>query len=330
MDGHHLPPAQANVSWKQYANPSAPEWWRPLNDFVTVQQDGQGGNLQDLNGPNGYFADAAAGTLPAVSWVIPGGTESEHPPAVSSKGEEYVTSVINAAMQSPNWSSTAIFLAWDDWGGFYDHLVPPSVDKAGYGLRVPSLVISPWVKHNTIDHQTLSFDAYLKFIEDDFLNGQRLNPGPKPRPTVRVARRRRATAAGTRGPTVRENVPILGDLSSDFDFTQTPPPPLLLPEVQSSKSQLSKNGDTTVLSTPKGKGYFAPGETVNFIVDCSWAQCTGGTNVGSAVVALDGSFSGIATIPAGIPPGPALSPNSHIIGVVGSTGDYGKVTVQIQ
>jgi phospholipase C len=126
----------------------------------------------------------------------------------------YVTNVINAAMLSPDWNSTAIFLAWDDWGGFYDHVRPPKVDGAGYGLRVPGLVISPYARHGYIDHQVLSFDAYLKFIEDDFLHSQRLNPVTDGRPDSR--------------PTVRENVDILGNLIHDFNFNQHPRPPLIL------------------------------------------------------------------------------------------------------
>src|SRR5258708_943261 len=110
---------------------------------------------------------------------------------------------------------SAIFLAWDDWGGFYDHVVPPAVDQNGYGLRVPGIVISPYAKKGYIDKQTLSFDAYLKFIEDDFLNSQRIDPKTDGRPDPR--------------PTVRENVPILGNLVADFDFTQTPRPPMILP-----------------------------------------------------------------------------------------------------
>jgi hypothetical protein len=118
-------------------------------------------------------------------------------------------------MHSPDWSSTAIFLSWDDWGGFYDHVVPPSVDQDGYGIRVPGLVISPFARTGFIDHQVLSHDAYNKFIEDDFLDGQRLNPANDGRPDPR--------------PDVREANPLLGNLAADFDFNQKPRPPVILP-----------------------------------------------------------------------------------------------------
>ena len=147
--------------------------------------------------------------------MVPENTVSEHPPAKISAGQAYVTTVINAVMQGPDWDSTVIFLAWDDWGGFYDHVVPPTVDQNGYGLRVPGLVISPFAKKGFIDHQTLSFDAYLKFIEDVYLNGQRIDPKTDGRPDPR--------------PDVRENATQLGNLMSDFDFTQAPRPTLVLP-----------------------------------------------------------------------------------------------------
>ncbi len=117
-------------------------------------------------------------------------------------------------MRSPDWRSSAIFLAWDDWGGFYDHVRPPRVDANGYGLRVPALLISPYARKGRIDHQTLSFDAYLKFIEDVFLRGARLDPRTDGRPDPR--------------PTVRERVPLLGDLAKEFDFDERPRPPLIL------------------------------------------------------------------------------------------------------
>ncbi len=80
----------------------------------------------------------------------------------------YVTGLVNAVMQSPEWDSTVIFLAWDDWGGFYDHVAPPQVDQYGYGIRVPSMVIGPYVKESYIDHTTYSFESWLKITEERF------------------------------------------------------------------------------------------------------------------------------------------------------------------
>jgi phospholipase C len=191
---------------------STPGIWNPLPYFQTVRQDQQVSNIQALGD---FYRQALDGTLPAVSWVAPSERFSEHPPASIRAGQAYVTSLINAVMSGPDWPSTAIFLTWDDWGGFYDHVQPPRVDESGYGLRVPGLVISPYAKHGYIDHQTLSFDAYAKFIEDDFLGGARLDPRTDGRPDSR--------------PDVREAVPQLGNLASDFDFNQAPAPPLLLP-----------------------------------------------------------------------------------------------------
>jgi phospholipase C len=189
-----------------------PGIWNPLPWFDTVKADGQGENVAPFND---FLHDVRTGRLPAVSWLAPAQAVSDHPPANIRRGQAYVTGVINAIMRSPDWSSTAIFLAWDDWGGFYDHVKPPVVDQNGYGLRVPALVISPYARRGYIDHQVLSSDAYLKFIEDDFLHGARLDPKTDGRPDPR--------------PTVRENVSILGDLRKDFDFSQVPRKPLLLP-----------------------------------------------------------------------------------------------------
>ncbi len=193
-------------------NSQTPGIWNPLPRFDTVKHDGQLGNIQSISR---FYTAAKTGTLPQVSWVVPSAEVSEHPPSPISSGQSYVTSLVDAVMRGPDWNSTAIFVAWDDWGGFYDHVVPPRVDQNGYGLRVPGLVISPYARHGFIDHQVLSFDAYLKFIEDDFLGGQRLDPATDGRPDPR--------------PTVRENISILGNLANDFNFNQTPRPALLLP-----------------------------------------------------------------------------------------------------
>ncbi len=223
---------QAGVSWKYYVaegsepdcdddaalcppvpqKTTTPSIWNPLPFFTTVRLDGELGNIQTIDA---LETDAKNGTLPSVSWLVPSQDVSEHPTALVSTGQNYVTAVINAIMQGPNWSSTAIFLAWDDWGGFYDHVVPPSVDVNGYGLRVPGLVISPYAKRGFIDHQTLSFDGYVKFIEDVFLKGARLDPNTDGRPDPR--------------PSVRERSSVLGDVSADFDVNQTPRGPFVLP-----------------------------------------------------------------------------------------------------
>jgi phospholipase C len=191
---------------------ATPGIWNPLPLFGDVQHDHQQGNIQVLSD---YFQAAASGRLPAVSWIVPSQNDSEHPPASVHQGQAYVTAIVNAAMQSPDWKSTAIFVSWDDWGGFYDNVVPPRVDQNGYGLRVPALTISPYARHGYIDHQVLSSDAYLKFIEDDFLGGARLDPRTDGRPDPR--------------PDVREDERILGNLAQDFDFSQAPRQPVLLP-----------------------------------------------------------------------------------------------------
>jgi phospholipase C len=186
--------------------------WNVLPSFVTVREDKEMGNVQDLRK---FYTAAHDGTLPAVSWICPAQTYSEHPPWLVSKGQSYVTGLINAVAQGPDWNSTAIFLSWDDWGGFYDHVTPPHVNDMGYGIRVPGIVISPYARKGFIDHQTLSHDAYVKFIEDDFLNGTRIDPKTDGRPDSR--------------PSVPENAPQLGDLIADFDFNQSARPAFTLP-----------------------------------------------------------------------------------------------------
>jgi phospholipase C len=188
-----------------------PGIWNPLPSFDTVRQDHQLGNIRDTSR---FYKDVRSGHLPAVSWVIPSGIVSEHPTSSIRAGQAYVTNLVNAIGRSREWKSTAIFLTWDDWGGFYDHVVPPVVDLNGYGFRVPGIVISPYARRHVTDHQRLSFDAFAKFIEDDFLHSQRLNPKTDGRPDSR--------------PDVRETAPGLGNLGRDFNFGQKPQPPLIL------------------------------------------------------------------------------------------------------
>ncbi len=188
-----------------------PSIWNPLPSFTDVKADHQLRNIRRLSE---FWPAAKHGRLPAVSWITPTQDNSDHPPASIATGQAYVTDLINTVMRGPDWKSTAIFLTWDDWGGFYDHVAPPVVDQNGYGLRVPALVISPYARQGHIDHQVLSFDAFNKFIEDDFLKGARLNPRTDGRPDPR--------------PNVRESARILGNLVADFHFRQRPRRPVLL------------------------------------------------------------------------------------------------------
>jgi phospholipase C len=217
---------QHGVSWRYYVGPGTvndcgkecsftkgtPEIWNPLPDFATVNVNNQVGNVQEVSS---FFRAARTGNLPAVSWVLPDWRHSEHPPWPIRPGQAWVTRLVNAVGRSPDWESSAIFITWDDWGGYYDHVAPPRVDGAGYGLRVPGIMISPYAKRGYIDHQTLSFDAYLKLIEDLFLGGERLDPLTLSRPDPR--------------PIVREEIPQLGDLLQEFDFAQEPRSPPILP-----------------------------------------------------------------------------------------------------
>ncbi len=156
-----------------------------------------------------FMADATSGSLPAVSWLVPDWAVSDHPtrqipggpPAISMcVGENWTVQHINAIMASPAWATTAIVLVWDDFGGFYDHVPPPSVDAYGLGLRVPMLVISPYVKEGLVSHTVYEFSSILQLIENRF-------------------RLKSLTARDVQA----------NSLLDVFDFSQVPAPPLLLP-----------------------------------------------------------------------------------------------------
>ncbi|HXF35817.1 MAG TPA: alkaline phosphatase family protein, partial [Actinomycetota bacterium] len=144
--------------------------------------------------------DIRADRLPAVTWVTPRFELSEHPEYNFCHGENWTTKVVNAIMRSPMWEHTAIFITWDDWGGFYDHVPPIRIDPFGLGIRVPLLTISPYAKRGHVDSREGEFSSVLRFIEDNWGLSQLTH------------RDRRA-----------EN------LSSNFDFRQDPRPPDPLP-----------------------------------------------------------------------------------------------------
>ncbi|MGH8598219.1 MAG: phospholipase C, partial [Gammaproteobacteria bacterium] len=187
------------IGWKYYA-PSRGERGYHWSAFDAIRHIRQSDLWRERVVSYREFAiDAASGKLPSVSWVVPPKEVSEHPPESVCEGENWTVNQLNALMRGPQWRSTAVFLTWDDFGGFYDHVVPPSVDAYGLGPRVPLLVISPYAKKGYVAHQRYEFASVLKFIEERFgLNA--LSP--------------RESAADA--------------LSDCFDFGRDPSPPIVL------------------------------------------------------------------------------------------------------
>ncbi len=212
--------------------PTVQSIWNPTPAFAWVKSQGAA-YLKAHNPPiDQFLIDAERGTLPQVSWVVPNDDRSEHPPNGITAGMEYVSALVNAVVTSPNWSSSAIFLCWDDWGGFYDHVAPPNVDRngsstpiQGFGLRVPGIMISPYARAGMIDHQMLDFSSFATFVENVFINGARLDPAalgqPDARPTIRDALTSATFVDGHSEP--------IGDLMAEFDFAQPAITPPLLP-----------------------------------------------------------------------------------------------------
>jgi phospholipase C len=157
-----------NVGWLSYA-PSEGEDGYIWSAFDAVNHVRNSAMWKQHVVPWAQFqTDAQNGTLPAVSWVVTSGKTSEHPPASSCLGENTTVGELNALMQGPDWATTAVFLTWDDFGGFYDHVPPPTIDQYGLGPRVPMIIISPYAKPGYISHTLYSFDSVMKFIEERF------------------------------------------------------------------------------------------------------------------------------------------------------------------
>lgn len=160
---------KTGVTWKYYdekPNPHLHSLWNPMPGFKAFQNSPE--LMSHLVGLSQFYEDAISGTLPEVCWIVPTAADSEHPPADSARGMRHVTDLIDAIMTGPNWKDTAIILTWDDFGGFYDHVMPPNVDLYGYGPRVPTLVISPYARAGYICHSTFDFTSPLKLIEEKF------------------------------------------------------------------------------------------------------------------------------------------------------------------
>ncbi|MBI3660446.1 alkaline phosphatase family protein [Candidatus Acetothermia bacterium] len=188
----------ANISWEYYApgKGQAGYIWSALDAIKHIRQTSLW--IEHVVPTSQFVEDAKAGKLPAVSWIVTG-RESEHPPDSSCLGENWTLQQLNALMQGPDWNSTAVFITWDDFGGFYDHVPPPKVDNFGFGPRVPLLIISPYAKKGYISHTQYEFSSLLKFAEAR----HHLQP--------LTARDREAN-----------------DMTDSFDFNQSPLSPLVL------------------------------------------------------------------------------------------------------
>ncbi len=170
--------------------------WDPYSSFRAIGTSGEY-NEKVLSPSTRFITDLQAGTLSDFTWVIPDDRSSDHPgPKASSiAGPQWVSSVVNAIGASKFWNDTAIFIIWDDWGGFFDHVAPPKIDRYGYGFRVPLIVVSPYARRSYVSHDGHEFGGVLRFAEED-LGLQSLNAGD-----------------------ARSS-----DLLDMFDFTQTPQP----------------------------------------------------------------------------------------------------------
>src|SRR5439155_3136339 len=184
------------VTWRYYQGESL--WAQPLR---TIHHVRFGPEWRDVVPESQFVSDAMAGRLPAVSWVVPPVPDSDHPPYSICQGENWTVRALNAVMQGPQWSSTAVVVTWDDFGGFYDHVPPPHLDLYGLGPRVPAIVISPWARSGYVDSTTLEFSSVLKLIERVFDL-----------------------------PTLGHRDSVAADMLEAFDFTQRPNAPFLRKE----------------------------------------------------------------------------------------------------
>jgi len=189
----------AGISWTSYApvhNTSGYAW----NTYNSINQIRNTSLWTQHVVPFGNFVtDAQNGNLPAVSWLVPDTNDSDHAPSSVCTGENWIVQQINAIMQGPDWNTTAIFLTWDDFGGFYDHAVPANLDYWGFGPRVPMIIISPYARAGTVVHTQYEFSSVLRFIESRYNLAQL---------------------------TARDMA--ASDMTDAFNFSQTPLPALIL------------------------------------------------------------------------------------------------------
>jgi len=160
---------EKGVSWRYYA-PGDGDSFFILSAFQAVRHIRYGSDWKQnvISPQNKALIDIAHGELAQVTWIVPDWTHSDHPGSGSTEGPDWVASIVNAIGQSPYWNSTAIFITWDDWGGWYDHVDPPKIDAMGPGFRVPLIVVSPYAKRGYVSHHFHEVSGFIAFIEKNF------------------------------------------------------------------------------------------------------------------------------------------------------------------
>ena len=155
------------ISWRYYTPLAAGVW--SAFDAIKHIRYGPDWNA-DIASFNAYTPakDFASGDMAEVTWVVPAGYNSDHPNHVGDHGPQWVSSLVNAIGNGPDWNTTAIFVVWDDWGGWYDHVAPTQLDVYGLGMRVPLLVISPYARAGYISHVDHEFGSIMRFTEETF------------------------------------------------------------------------------------------------------------------------------------------------------------------
>lgn len=159
---------RANISWKYYAPPRNHSGyiWSTLDAIRHIRYSSLWS--RDVVDTGQFVHDVRSNRLPTVSWLVPSAQQSDHPPFSVCVGENWVVHELNALMRSRLWRHTVVFLTWDDFGGFFDHVPPPRMNALSLGPRVPTIVISPWVRAHYVDHRRYDFASILRYIEDSF------------------------------------------------------------------------------------------------------------------------------------------------------------------
>ena len=158
-----------SITWRYYA-PQVQTMGGIFSAYDAIRhiRFGRDWSLNVVSPETTVLQDIASDNLAQVTWVVPAFPNSDHALAASATGPQWVASIVNAIGASPYWSSTAIFITWDDWGGWYDHVAPPQLDPMGLGFRVPLMVVSPYAKHGYVSHVQHEFGSILKFTEATF------------------------------------------------------------------------------------------------------------------------------------------------------------------